>query len=381
MKRIYLSSLLSIILLCMVSHAGFAQAQRSDPTKVRTHNQRLQQANRGTVGVVAGSVGGTYIRIAQDLSLVLDDSDKLRVLPIAGKGATQNVSDILYLRGVDIGIVQSDVLSFIKNKKLHDDIDKRIHYVTKLYNEEMHIIARKDIKVIEDLAGKKVNFRSKATGTNLTATNVFGSLGIKVVSTHFKHSDAVAKVKSGEIAAAIRVAGEPASWAANLKAEDGLHLIPIPFGERLQQTYLPTTFTHQDYPNLVPQGTTVPSIAVGAVMAVYNWPENGTRYKKVENFIEAFFSQFSKFQKSPRHKKWREVNLNARVPGWTRFKPADDWLKRNKAQLQNQDAKRAEFMKFLKSAGSSGPGSGSLTPEVQEQLFQKYEKWKNQQAR
>jgi hypothetical protein len=74
------------------------------------------RANAGTVGVVSGGVDGTYVRIAADLSAVLDDGDRLRVLTLLGKGSLQNMADIIYLKGIDIGIVQSDVLAYAKRQ-------------------------------------------------------------------------------------------------------------------------------------------------------------------------------------------------------------------------------------------------------------------------
>src|SRR5215203_3910428 len=65
------------------------------------------RANAGTLGVISGGADGTYIRIAADLANVLD-GDTLRVLPIIGRGSLQNLQDIMFLRGVDIGIVKMD---------------------------------------------------------------------------------------------------------------------------------------------------------------------------------------------------------------------------------------------------------------------------------
>ena len=136
------------------------------------HNQLVEQVNGGTIGVITGSITGTYSRIATDLSAVLDDGDALRILPIIGKGSAQNITDILYLRGVDVGIVQSDVLTYVRDSGLYPDIDTRIAYLAKLYNEEVHVLARKDIASLKDLAGRKVNFAHEGSGTYITGTTI-----------------------------------------------------------------------------------------------------------------------------------------------------------------------------------------------------------------
>ena len=76
------------------------------PVLAQAHSDRVQAANNDTVSVISGGIGGTYIRIAADLQAELDDIDNLRILPIVGKGSIKNIEDLLYLRGVDIAIVQ-----------------------------------------------------------------------------------------------------------------------------------------------------------------------------------------------------------------------------------------------------------------------------------
>src|SRR6478735_1157978 len=96
--------------------------------------------NAGTVGVISGGADGTYIRIAADLANVLDD-ENLRILPIIGRGSLQNLRDIMFLRGVDIGIVQMDAREGLGNDKLRNLAMQRLRYVARLYNEEVHVLA------------------------------------------------------------------------------------------------------------------------------------------------------------------------------------------------------------------------------------------------
>lgn len=68
-------------------------------------------ATASTVGIIAGDIDSTGIRIASDLSRILDTGNDLRVIPIIGKGSVQNINDLLTLKAVDIAIVQSDVMA------------------------------------------------------------------------------------------------------------------------------------------------------------------------------------------------------------------------------------------------------------------------------
>lgn len=364
----FLRALVGIICLAIVPSAALSQD---------SHNQRVAAANQGTVSIISGGIGGTYIRIATDLAAVLDEGESLRILPIAGKGSMQNIHDILYLKGIDLGIVQSDVLAYIKRERLYPGIEKRLRYVTKLYNEEFHLVARDGVKSIEELAGQKVNFGIEGSGTHMTASTIFDSLNLNVQPTNFDQALALEKLKAGEIAAVAYVTGKPARAFADVQATDGLRLVAVPYTDALQQNYLPSFFTEEDYAGMVAPGTEVETVAVGAVMAVFNWGKGSVRYKKVERFIEAFFSRFAEFQKAPRHKKWREVNLAAKVPGWERFQATEDWLKNNE-QVASVELK-STFQQFLDK--QSDPTTGAqLTAAEREELFQQFLRWQQNQV-
>lgn len=292
------------------------------------------RVNRGVVTIMAGGINGTYIRVATDLSNVLD-SDDLRVLPVIGKGSVKNMEDLLYLKGIDIAIVQSDVLSFLKRteQSQYRSIDRRIRYVTKLYNEEFHLLAGPGIEQISDLAGKIVNFDNQGSGTAMTASLVFEKLGVAVNPAYHSQTEALEKLRGGEIAALVYVAGKPTRFFEQIDVSEDLRLVPITMTPELLQTYLPTRLRHDDYPQLIAEQQTVSTLAVGAVMAVINWRRGHPRYRKAAHLVERFFDSFETLLNPPWHPKWREVNLAAVVPGWQRFAPAENWL-RERGQLQ-----------------------------------------------
>lgn len=347
------------------------QSQPVSPTN-ETHSEIVDRVNGGRVGIISGGIGGTYIRIATDLASVLDDGDELRILPIMGKGSVQNITDILYLRGIDVGVVQSDVLNYMKRQPVYRNVQDRINYITKLYNEEFHVIGGSDIEEMKDLAGKKVNFGVEGSGTFMTATTVFKTLGIDVKPVHHDQALALEKIKNGEIAATVYVAGKPAKAVADLKKDSGYRLVPVPYTPELQQTYLPASFSAKDYP-IVRKDEPVDTIAVGAVMAVFNWEPGSARYKRIVRFIDAFFSNFEKFRQPPRHSKWQEVNLAAELPGWTRFEPAAEWLEEN--PVPGSSMVRKEFNRFVASNGE-GVGMAKFSDAQREALFQEFMEWR-----
>jgi TRAP transporter TAXI family solute receptor len=278
--------------------------------------------NGGVVGVISGGVTGTYVRIAADLADALDDGYELRILPIIGKGSVRNIEDLLLLRGVDVAIVQSDVLDFYKRRDLVPNIESKIHYITKLYNEEVHILAKSQYRTIDDLVGRRVNFGTEGSGTFMSAGIVFDDLGIDVDVSSYPEPIALEKLRAGELDALVFVGGTPLKLIEEVDRQDRLHLLAIP-PEGIKAAYVPSEPTADTYPRLIDPEDQVQTVAVSAVLAAYNWPADHPRRHKLNRFIQRFSENFSVFLKPPFHPKWREVNLSAQVPGWRRIAPSE----------------------------------------------------------
>jgi TRAP-type uncharacterized transport system substrate-binding protein len=217
------------------------------------------------------------------------DNDDVRVLQVIGKGPVQNVIDILDLKSIDMGAVVSDVLEFYRLQYNLSDVASKLRYIAKLYDNEIHIIAPTSIRTVLGLAGKKV-MAPKDVGF-YAAKSVFSRLNIK--STFDIHTDdtmALQKVVNGEADAWIVSTGKVMPIARNLKNDSGrLHLVSIPYDTRLQDLYLPSTLSSDDYPNLIPQGQKVETLAASVLLITYNWPQNTDQYRRVAKFVDAFF--------------------------------------------------------------------------------------------
>ena len=329
-----------------------------------------ERLNANTVTVVSGNPNGTYLSIAHDLAAVLDEGEDFRILPLIGQSAAQNIRDVRFLKGVDLGITQTNLLNAFRRSNELGPLDGKIVYIAKLFSEEMHVVVRADSAVtsIEQLADKKVNFGSAGSGTQLSARDVFGRLNIKVQEVNLPQAEAVAKLKSGEVAASILIAGKPSATIAAMKAEDGLRLLPVPFTKQLHDDYLPGALTNDDYPGLIATGDELETIAVGAVLIAYNWPKGSEPYRRLEDLVGRLFSKLDELKQAPRHPKWREANFAAVLPGWARFAPADEWLARNRQAL----TARNQFNEFL----NSRPGGAAVaSQEERERLFLEFVKW------
>ena len=81
-------------------------------------NAKSVRINNWTIGLAGGLLEGTFSKYAADLGKALDDGDNLRVLPIISYGAVGNVTDLIYLKGVDFAITYADVLDYFKNRAM-----------------------------------------------------------------------------------------------------------------------------------------------------------------------------------------------------------------------------------------------------------------------
>jgi TRAP transporter TAXI family solute receptor len=365
--------LIGMALVATMMALGFAARAEDgavDPAKVSDSlkaifqfgsAQTKQALNQNTVTLITGTIGGTYVQIGADLASVLDDGNKLRVLPIVGRGSVQSVADILFLQGVDIGIVRADTLDYLERKGFAKDIKKQFTYVTKLYNEEMQIIAPKSINSMRDLQGKRVSIDLPNGSTFVTVLTVAERLGLKADWLYIEQRIAMEKLKKGEIDAVIVVGGKPYKSVSNFNNDGRFHLVKVDYEKPLQGDYLPATLTSKDYPNLIANGETVDTIAVPALLAAYNWSPKTDRYRKLTNFVNAFFTKFPQFQKPPFHPKWKEVSLSAPLPGWNRLAPAQDWLDKHGVE----PVTRAKFETFLKQNPAAGGDNDALFRQFQ----------------
>ena len=363
--------------------AARAEETEYDPAKVSDSlkaifqfgsAQTKQALNANTITLITGTIGGTYVQIGADLASVLDDGNKLRVLPIVGRGSVQSVADILFLQGVDIGIVRADTLDYLERKGFAKDIKKQFTYVTKLYNEEMQVIAPKSVQSLRDLEGKRVSVDLPNGSTFVTVLTVAERLGMKANWLYIEQRIAMEKLKAGELDAVIVVGGKPYKSVSSFQNDGRFHLVKVDYEKPLQSDYLPATLTSKDYPNLISEGERVDTIAVPALLAAYNWTPGSERYRKLTQFVDAFFTKFPALQNPPFHPKWKETSLSAPLAGWTRLPYAQQWLDAHNVA----PVARGRFDEFLRQNPAAAKGAQSEADR--DALFKQFQAWQTDQA-
>jgi uncharacterized protein len=375
------------ILLIGAILAPLSAAWAQQPPPVAAYQERKREINENVVTIMASGTESPYTIFAQDMRNVLDQQDTpggLRILPILGRGGANNALDVLLLKGVDMGIVEQNDIEQGRKKDpaVYANVENRLHYITKLANSEYQILAQNKYKTLRDLAGQKVNFFKKGSSTEIISAKIFRLFNIAVEPVYLDQSEANAKLKSGEIAAAARFAGAPHNAFTGFKAEDELHFLPVDadtLGEsdfvKLLSSLSPALLQHDHFPALIPADRPVATVAGAMLLVVYNWAPDTERYQRVANFINEFFSNIEKFNGPGRAEKWKEINLAAEVPGWTRFRPAKEWLDRYRTSEKTATADvRSSFNEFLNVRGTSA----TLPQEEREKLFEQFIQWNAQ---
>src|SRR5580692_8837325 len=317
---------LAAILVVFFALADRAPAQfRRSTDLLRSQNAAeanvRDRVNAGTIGLAGGLLEGAPIRFATEIARAANDASEMHLLPIVTRGPTENVNDLLYLRGVDAAIINSDSLEEYKSQV--PQIRQRITYLLSLFPSELHIFVRPEIKSLQDLAGKKVNFNTQGTAAAYSGPLIFSRLGVEVEKMFIPHPVALEQLKRGEeIAAVVFITSKPVDAFVKGKWEEGFKFLPVEFGPKFADYYISSYLDPADYPNLIAKDQRIATIAVPTILASYKWRPDSPRYRRVARFVELLFSRIEKLRSTGFDPKWKDVSLTTRAPSLARFQAA-----------------------------------------------------------
>ncbi len=294
---------------------------------VAVFSQTAQAAPAEILGLVTGPKTGTYYAFGKDIVPVASKAGvDLEVK--SSEGSIDNIKRINSAENAALGIVQSDVLGFLSRSKSPDSVRmaSNLRMIFPFYNEEVHVLARKDIKTFADLQGKRIAIGEEGSGNMLTSINLFSMMDITPAeSKKVAPAVGVAAVLKGELDAVIFVAGKPVRLFKNLEdltlpenqkyapMLEQVHFLPMDHPKMLEE-YKPADITRADY-NFVSED--VKTIAVQAVMVSYDFSggSNKKRCEKLAALAKAIRNELPSL-KAKAHPKWKEVNLDADSGVW-----------------------------------------------------------------
>ena len=268
------------------------------------------------MGLITGGEKGTYYQFGLDLQKLVKPAG-INLTVHTSKGSIENVYAVYQRPATQMGIVQSDVLAFVARVQ-SDPVLKRIAKKTKLvfplYNEEVHLLGRREITDFDDLTDRRVAIGREGSGTYLTARLLFKVSEVIPKEMLLIDTDqALAELKAGRIDAMFYVAGAPVKlFLENVSEADGLALIPIT-NKSITEFYPRVEIPANVYPA---QSTPVSTVAVKAVLISFDFRRRDCEL--VGQFAQNVSTNLAWLVKNG-HPKWKSVDLQAPLKGWEQY--------------------------------------------------------------
>ena len=312
------------------------RANRSNPSTLDASaiaNLNTIKKEPSIIGMPTGNSKSIYYPLGRDIA-ALAETTGLKIDVKTSSGSLDNIRRMASNENAGLAIVQSDIIEFLVNNpsKTNQSIIDNLRSVFSLYNEEIHLLAHKEIKTLQDLNNKRVIVGELGSGTPITANIVFDKIGVDIEAiTGITPDKALKQFLMGEVDAIFFVGGKPISYINRLlemkndenlrKYTADIHLIPLD-DERLYDTYTKANIYPTDYQskNGLHRLTesTVPTIAAQALLVSYDFSKNDTPYYKrrceqvrqLNSVIRKKLDELANNESGKYHSKWAEVDLD-----------------------------------------------------------------------
>ncbi len=276
------------------------------------------------IGVITGSEKGTYYQFGLNLQ-ALAKPNGITVAVHNSKGSVENIFAVYQRPGVQVGIVQSDVLAFVARVQTDpalQRIAKKIKMVFPLYNEEIHLLARNGVASFDELANKRVAIGREGSGTYLTTRLLFKVSEVAPREmVPIDTDEALAELKAGRIDAMFFVAGYPVRLLSEgVSARDELRLVPIT-NKDIAEFYPRAAIPANTY---AWQEQAIETVAVKAVLVSFDYRR--TDCESVGKFAQLLAANLDWLKKNG-HAKWKAVDLDFPLKGWEQYDCVRKYLK------------------------------------------------------
>lgn len=285
------------------------------------------------MGIVTGGEKGTYYQFGLNFQ-ALGRPNGINLNVHTSKGSVENIYAVYQRPGVQLGIVQSDVLAFVARVQTDETlkrIAKKIKMVFPLYNEEIHLLAKKGMNSFDELANKRVAIGREGSGTYLTVRLLFKVSEVAPREMVLIDTDeALAELKAGRIDAMFYVAGLPVKLLSEgVTAADELALVPIT-NKDIAEFYPRVTIPGSTYPW---QPQPVETVAVKSVLVSFDYRRADC--DNVGKFAQVVSTNIESLVKSG-HPKWKQVNLEFPLKGWEQYDCVKKYLNKPTARAVPQ---------------------------------------------
>jgi TRAP-type uncharacterized transport system substrate-binding protein len=272
------------------------------------------------IGLVASEWVGPFVFIALDLDGTLSQ-DRITVNLSNSGSPLKTLDRLLHDPTADVGIVQADALERFVQDNPAADARRHLRFIARIYDEAVHVVARKSVTNLRQLDGLKVSVGHTGSAGAVTARLVFEKLGIRPVLTNGDVKDALDRLGSGEIDAVFVLAQRPALQILMFETA-GFHLLPVPWDPALSGLYEPAELNAVEYPTLLDKDEVVPTVKVPVVLAALDRIRGSVGDKRLDRFTASLFGRIDDLRQPARSFVWADADFSAAVPGWERLDSA-----------------------------------------------------------
>jgi TRAP-type uncharacterized transport system substrate-binding protein len=291
---------------------------------------------------------------------------------IVGSTAPTGVAKVMRTDMADFAIATLDSLAV--SVKYQPDWPKRAPLVATLSPETIEVVAAKDVKSLNDLAGKSVSFGDPDGTTGISAKLLFSRLGVTVNPTYEPLTDGLTALVDGKRDAVVALGGKEAHALDNFGDDGRFHIVAIPWSASLEQVYAPARVVASDRPNLVPANDSVETVAEPIALVALDAPAGSPRADALGRLARAFFDNYESTLTAAHDEHWRDVNLAASAAvgnaDWPRLAAAQNWVDEHRTSA---DASLEAFRATAKAAEASGGPKA----EDSDRLYDSLTRWRS----
>ena len=239
-------------------------------------------------GVATGGTGGTYYPLGGMLAQLISnkasvDGKKISATAEAA-GASVGNAKLLGTKDIESAFVAADILDAAYNGKAQfaNAPLKNLRALGALYPETVQLITRADsgINSVKDLKGKSISSGAPGSGQYQLVTDllkVYGMARSDVKEDSSSFTQAVDKIKDGNLHATLITGGVPVAAVTDFAQSHALNIIPLAGPEVAALLKEQPYYTQVQLPANSYKGQTaaIPTLAVMAIWATHDGvPEN-----------------------------------------------------------------------------------------------------------
>ena len=314
------------IVVCLAVVASLATIATADSA---THVRRLATAgiayvadtNVSIMTEASSATGSNDEESISTLAQAYAQAGLPRILPVRGLGPIANIRDLLHMRGIDMAVLNSDVIAFAAVSGDLQGADTRLSAIAKLYTKNIFVVAAKGVTSIADLAQQKVMVPGADSDSFVTARAMFSMLNTPIDLAGTSLEDAVAALTDGRAKAVVLTLEADDRSLSRLPRDKGLHMLEIPANEALAKVYGRLTLKPSQAPGLVPEAG-VRTLTVSSVLATFNWRPTHVRYLPILQFARELPSAVDRLRRGNPKGPWQTADGHGEILGWQRYEPA-----------------------------------------------------------